>query len=86
MDGNRDIKVNGEAYFEVEKLHNIPFTVETHDYNIRVLGTKFNVMAYSDFSRTETSLIEEKLKYIKVNKPFQLILDKHSVIVTIIFL
>lgn len=70
MDGNRDIKVNGEAYFEVEKLHNIPFTVETHDYNIRVLGTKFNVMAYSDFSRTETSLIEGKIEIYQGKQTF----------------
>ncbi len=62
MEGNREIRMSGEAYFEVEKLQNIPFTVETHAYNIRVLGTKFNVMAYSDFNRTETSLIEGKIE------------------------
>lgn len=65
MNGNRVMKLSGEAYFEVTKLENKPFTVETNKYNIRVLGTKFNVMAYSDFNRTETSLIEGKIEIQK---------------------
>ena len=65
MDGNREIKLNGEAYFEVAKLKGMQFTVRTNDYNIRVLGTKFNVMAYSDFNRTETSLVEGKIEIQK---------------------
>jgi len=50
IDGNREVKLTGEAYFEVAKLESKPFTVETNDYNIRVLGIKFNVMTYADFS------------------------------------
>ena len=62
MDGNREVKLTGEAYFEVVKLESKPFTVNTIDYNIRVLGTKFNLLAYPDFDRTETSLIEGKIE------------------------
>ena len=62
IDGNRKIKLSGEAYFEVEKLKGSTFTVETKDYSVEVLGTKFNVMAYDDFDRTETSLIEGKVR------------------------
>lgn len=65
MDGNREVKLIGEAYFEVAKLESKPFTVETNDYNIRVLGTKFNVMTYADFHRSETSLIEGKIEIQK---------------------
>lgn len=65
MDGSREIKLTGEAYFEVAKSENKPFTVKTNDYNIRVMGTKFNVMAYPDFNRTETSLIEGKIEIQK---------------------
>jgi len=65
MDGNRNVKLKGEAYFEVAKKDGLPFTVETRDYNVRVLGTKFNVMAYSDFDRTETTLIEGKVEIQK---------------------
>ncbi len=65
MDGNREVKLNGEAYFEVAKFDRKPFLVKTKDYDIRVLGTKFNVMAYPDFHRTETSLIEGKIEIKK---------------------
>lgn len=65
MDGNRVMKLKGEAYFEVAKLENKSFTIETNNYNIKVLGTKFNVMAYPDFNRTETSLIEGKIEIQK---------------------
>ena len=65
LEGNRKVKLSGEAFFEVNKLKGTEFDVETKDYNIKVLGTKFNVMAYSDFNRTETSLIEGEVQIIK---------------------
>lgn len=65
MDGNRNVKLNGEAYFEVAKHNGSVFTVETPDYNVRVLGTRFNLMAYENFNRTETTLIEGKIEIQK---------------------
>jgi ferric-dicitrate binding protein FerR (iron transport regulator) len=65
MDGNRNVKLNGEAYFEVAKHNGSVFTVETPDYNVRVLGTKFNLMAYENFNRTETTLIEGMIEIQK---------------------
>jgi ferric-dicitrate binding protein FerR (iron transport regulator) len=73
MTGNRVMKLKGEAYFEVAKLDNKLFTVETNNYNIKVLGTKFNVMAYPDFNRTETSLIEGKIEIQKGEQNVQVI-------------
>ncbi|NNT72613.1 hypothetical protein HKT18_10325 [Flavobacterium sp. IMCC34852] len=43
----RTLQLEGEAFFEVEK--GSPFTVETSLGDIRVLGTKFNVIAFQDF-------------------------------------
>lgn len=43
----RALCLEGEAFFEVEK--GSPFTVKTALGDIRVLGTKFNVIAFSDF-------------------------------------
>jgi ferric-dicitrate binding protein FerR (iron transport regulator) len=43
----RTLQLDGEAFFEVEK--GSPFTVETALGNVRVLGTKFNVIAIQDF-------------------------------------
>ncbi len=42
--GNRDIKLSGEAYFSVSK-NEVPFIVTTRNAQIKVLGTKFNVWA-----------------------------------------
>jgi ferric-dicitrate binding protein FerR (iron transport regulator) len=44
----RKIKVDGEIYIEVEKDTLRPFLVETPRFDVSVLGTKFNVMAYSE--------------------------------------
>lgn len=57
-DKNRVVYLDGEAYFEVKPNKNKPFIVKTHKGEIRVLGTKFNVEAYSDKDKFITSLIE----------------------------
>lgn len=54
----REVELKGEAYFKVAKDEEIPFIVKTRDYDIKVMGTEFNVMAYKDFKRTETTLVE----------------------------
>jgi ferric-dicitrate binding protein FerR (iron transport regulator) len=61
----REVRLSGEAYFEVAKSSGVPFIVKTKAYDIQVLGTKFNVMAYDDFMRTETSLVEGQVKIYK---------------------
>ncbi len=55
---NRDILLEGEAYFIVAKNAQLPFNVKTADLNIVALGTEFNVKAYGDEDFVETTLIE----------------------------
>lgn len=43
----RKVKLQGEAYFQVAKDTDHPFIVETEYFNTTVLGTTFNVKAYS---------------------------------------
>lgn len=43
----RKVKLQGEAYFQVAKDTAHPFIVETDYFNTKVLGTTFNVKAYS---------------------------------------
>lgn len=45
---SREIELEGEAYFEVAKDSVKPFIVKTKQMAIRVLGTSFNVKAYTD--------------------------------------
>ncbi len=42
-DKNREVALQGEAYFEIEKDENRPFYIRSHQHTIKVLGTKFNV-------------------------------------------
>ena len=52
----RQVTLSGEAYFEVSKDNNRPFIVKTSYGDIKVLGTVFNVEAYSDMDEFVTSL------------------------------
>lgn len=54
---NRDVYLDGEAYFEVKKDAAHPFTVITKKMNTRVLGTKFNVSSYQNENNTSSVLV-----------------------------
>lgn len=58
----RKVYLTGEAFFEVKKDIDKPFIVSTTAMEIEVLGTTFNVMAYSDDNIAETTLIEGEVK------------------------
>ena len=44
----REILVEGEVYLDVAKRKDCPFVVKTREFDIRVLGTSFNVCAYRE--------------------------------------
>lgn len=54
----RRIKFEGEAYFDVEKKVSLPFIINTNDLRVKVLGTKFNLLARESDSKVELSLEE----------------------------
>ena len=54
----RNVELDGEAYFEVAKNKSIPFYVNTEMHNVRVVGTCFNVCAYTGSKEFETTLVE----------------------------
>lgn len=54
----RKVELSGEAYFEVSKDTKHPFIVETAPVNVEVLGTHFNVEAYSNDPDVTTTLLE----------------------------
>lgn len=60
--GVRRVKLTGEAYFEVAKDKDHPFVVESGDQKVEVLGTHFNVNAYSDEKAYRTTLLEGSVK------------------------
>ena len=61
----REVKMDGEGYFNVTSNKSKPFIVKTEQYDVRVLGTQFNLMAYSGKGIFETSLIEGAVEVMK---------------------
>jgi ferric-dicitrate binding protein FerR (iron transport regulator) len=57
----RELKLTGEAYFEVKKNPERPFLVETEKIKTRVLGTSFNIKAYKN-SQTMVSVNTGKVE------------------------
>ncbi len=54
----REVKLSGEAYFEVKKDKKWPFLVESGNMNILVTGTTFNCNAYPENNQVQTVLVE----------------------------
>lgn len=83
----RTVQLSGEAIFDVTANKDKPFVVSTHSYDIRVLGTNFNVSAYTEEDKVITTLKQgvveihlplEKKCIAKLYKGESLIFDKLS--------
>ena len=53
----REVKLKGEAYFDVAKNPEKPFRVLTNEIEVKVLGTSFNVSAYESERFTSVTLV-----------------------------
>ncbi len=77
---SRNVCLNGEGFFDVSSNKQKPFIVKTEKYDIKVFGTKLNIMAYSGKGFFETSLLEGSVEVMKTGvlngvtiKPYELI-------------
>ena len=58
----RNVYLDGEAYFEVTKNRHKPFTVESDAMRVRVLGTTFNFKCDKRCRIAEATLIEGEIE------------------------
>lgn len=58
----RYVYLEGEAYFEVARNHEKPFTVNSSAMDVRVLGTSFNIKCRPGNSIAETTLVEGEVE------------------------
>jgi ferric-dicitrate binding protein FerR (iron transport regulator) len=59
----RKVTIKGEAYFEVAQNKNQPFIVQVQDGpQVEVLGTNFNINAYTDEPSIRTTLVSGSVK------------------------
>lgn len=63
-DNKRLVTLDGEAHFTVTKDTERPFVVETSQLSVKVLGTRFNVKAYSDEEKVTTTLTSGKVEVL----------------------
>lgn len=76
----RKVIFEGEAFFQVTHDASHPFVVETPNFNVKVLGTKFNVSSYPNDSiqttylesgKVEISLGEKSDIFLKPSEAFE---------------
>ncbi len=65
----REVTLTGEGFFDVKEMKDKPFIIHTSSINIKVLGTVFNVKAYPEDKKTETSLIRGSIEVTMKNRP-----------------
>lgn len=70
---NRTIYLDGEGYFEVTKNKQLPFEVHAGKARIRVLGTRFDMKAYSTDEKNRVTLLEGSLS-IAMNSDKEIII------------
>lgn len=54
----RQVELDGEAYFDVKHDETSPFIVKTEKMDVKVLGTEFNVSAYSKNPEFKVALVK----------------------------
>jgi transmembrane sensor len=78
----REVKLVGEAYFDVVKNAAKPFIIHTDKMDIKVLGTAFNVKCYPGEKTMETSLIHGSIEVtLKTRQSEKIILKPNEKLV-----
>lgn len=62
VEGKRRVTLDGEGFFEVKANKEKPFIVSTSTYDVKALGTSFNVHAYNQSKEFETALLTGKVE------------------------
>ncbi|WP_316794413.1 FecR family protein [Pedobacter frigoris] len=64
MKSDRVVELKGEAYFEVAKQTGKRFQVLSEGQTVEVLGTHFNINAYTNEEKIKTTLLEGSVKVL----------------------
>ena len=75
---NRQVFLDGEAFFDVAKDKKHPFIVNADNLNVRVLGTHFNVSNYPEDAATDVVLVEGSVGMYNSNEEFNA--DKNTIL------
>jgi ferric-dicitrate binding protein FerR (iron transport regulator) len=67
FNNNRQVRLEGEAWFEVNRDEAHPFEITTGNSTVKVLGTRFNMSAYPDENYIEVVLQSGKVEFMNSN-------------------
>ncbi|GHT47786.1 anti-sigma factor [Bacteroidia bacterium] len=76
----RRVELIGEAYFEVAKDESKPFIVAVKGYQVKVLGTEFDVKAYLQDDGFETALLKGSVEVSSDQTGEKLVLTPNSMV------
>jgi ferric-dicitrate binding protein FerR (iron transport regulator) len=65
---NRDIELNGEAFFKAQENAALPMIVSSSDLQVKVLGTEFSVMAYPEENFIQVVLEKGKVELTSTSR------------------
>lgn len=83
---NRNVTLQGEGYFEVERNESVPFVVSSEQMTVRVLGTKFNLCDYNENQEAAVTLVEGKVDvtnnhdqiHVEITPDMRAVINKES--------
>ena len=83
---SREVKLVGEAYFQVESDSKHPFYVDLNGYKIKATGTRFNISNYPEDKEISTYLEHGKVALLAYSekmpeKPIQQLEEKELIII-----
>jgi transmembrane sensor len=87
---DRQVEMSGEVYFEVAKNPRIPFSVKVQNAVIEVIGTHFNIMAYTDETILVATLLEGSVRVtngvntVRIKPGEQARINNHAVEIDIV--
>lgn len=76
----REVALTGEAYFEVAHNAAQPFVVKVGAMDVKVLGTHFNINAYSNEAAVRTTLLEGSVEVRKNDQHKLIVPGKQAVV------
>jgi transmembrane sensor len=78
--GSRDVKLDGEAYFDVAKNFKSPFIIKTNHSDVKVVGTSFNISTNEESTKVTVNTGAVQVSSNKLGQKLILEPDQQAII------
>jgi len=80
-EGLREVYLAGEGYFDIQHDASRPFLVHIGDLTVKVLGTAFNVKAYSGDNEVQIAVTRGKVQVSREDKSYGVITPDEQIVI-----